>query len=38
VVHEGGWQVVRVGDKVNFIPPERPVLTRRRWGEERWAA
>src|SRR5256884_863590 len=38
LVHEGAWQVVRVGDKVNFIPPERPVLTRRRWGEERWAA
>ena len=38
LVHEGGWHVVRVGDKVNFIPPERPVLTRRRWGEERWAA
>src|SRR6267143_146935 len=38
LVHEGGWQVVRVGDKVNFIPPERPALTRRRWGEERWAA
>src|SRR5438445_2643589 len=38
LLHEGGWQVVRVADKVNFIPPERPVLTRRRWGEERWAA
>src|SRR5438132_887249 len=38
LVHEGGWQVIRVGDIVNFIPPERPVLTRRRWGEERWAA
>src|SRR5438445_5967734 len=38
LVHEGGWQVIRAGEGVKFIPPERPVLTRRRWGERRWAA
>ena len=38
LVHEGGWQVVLAGERVEFIPPERPVLTRRRWGERRWAA
>jgi len=36
-VHEGGWQVVMAGERVEFIPPDRPVMTRRRWGE-RWAA
>ena len=36
-VHEGGWQVVMAGEGVEFIPPDRPVMTRRRWGE-RWAA
>ena len=38
LVHEGGYQVILVGERVEFIPPERPVLTRRRWGERRWAA
>ncbi|HEV2415909.1 MAG TPA: hypothetical protein VGX27_13980, partial [Candidatus Dormibacteraeota bacterium] len=38
LVHEGGWQVVLAGERVEFIPPERPILTRRRWGENRWAA
>jgi hypothetical protein len=38
LVHEGGWQVVMAGERVEFFPPERPVLTRRRWGEHRWAA
>ena len=38
LVHEGGWQVVIVGERVEFIPPDRPVMTRRRWGESRWAA
>jgi len=23
LVHEGGWQVIRAGDGVQFIPPER---------------
>jgi hypothetical protein len=37
LVHEGGWHVVMAGDRVEFIPPERPFVSRRRWGE-RWAA
>ncbi len=37
LVHEGGWQVIRVAAKLTFIAPDRPVMTRRRWGE-RWAA
>ena len=38
LVHEGGWQVVMVGERVEFVPPESPVMIRRRWGERRWAA
>ena len=37
-VHEGGWQVVMAGERVDFIPPDTQVMTRRRWGERRWAA
>jgi len=33
LVHEGGWQVIRAGDGVQFIPPERVFTRRRRWGE-----
>lgn len=38
LVHEGGWQVVKAGERLEFIPPDRPVMIRRRWGESRWAA
>jgi len=38
LVHEGGWQVVQTSQRLEFIPPDRPALTRRRWGESRWAA
>jgi hypothetical protein len=38
LVHEGGWQVVLAGNRVDFIPPERSVMIRRRWGERRRAA
>ncbi len=38
LVHEGGWQVVRAAQGVRFVAPDRPVLTRRRWGEKRWVA
>jgi len=38
LVHEGGWQVVLAGSRVDFIPPQRPVMITRRWGERRWAA
>ena len=37
LVHEGGWQVVMAGERLEFLPPERVLQTRRRWGE-RWAA
>ena len=37
LVHEGGWQVVMAGERIEFVPPEQPMITRRRWGE-RWAA
>ena len=38
LVHEGGWQVVLAGERVEFIPPDTPAMTRRRWGEWRRAA
>ena len=38
LVHEGGWQVLMAGEQLEFIPPERMIGTRRRWGEGRWAA
>ena len=38
LLHEGGWQLVRVRGGFNAIPPERPVVSRRRWGERQWAA
>jgi len=38
LVHEGGWQVVLAGERVEFIPPDSPVMFRRRWGERRRAA
>lgn len=38
LVHEGGWQVVMAGERVEFIPPDSPVMIRRRWGERQWAA
>src|SRR5207247_2539782 len=33
VVHEGGWEVIRGGEGVEFIAPERVFTRRRRWGE-----
>ena len=38
LVHEGGWQVILAGDRVEFVPPDTPVFSRRRWGERRRAA
>ena len=41
LVHEGGWQVVQTSQRLEFVPPEREVMVRRRWGEGRlpaWAA
>jgi len=38
LVHEGGYQVVMAGGRIEFIAPDRPVMIRRRWGEYRRAA
>ena len=38
LVHEGGWQVIRAGEGVKFIPPERVVLRRVRGPGVGWAA
>ena len=38
LVHEGGGQVIQVGDHLEFIPPHTPVMVKRRWGEWRRAA
>jgi hypothetical protein len=37
-VHEGGWQVIRAGDGVKFIAPERQIPRRVRGPGMRWAA
>src|SRR6266550_2433897 len=38
LVHEGGGQVIRAGEGVKFIPPERVILRRARGPGMRWAA
>jgi hypothetical protein len=38
LVHEGGWQVVKVGRELRFVPPERVVMRRVRGPGMRWAA
>jgi len=38
LVHEGGWQVVKVGRGFRFVPPERVVMRRARGPGARWAA
>ena len=38
LVHEGGWQVIKAGEGVKFIPPERVVMRRVRGPGVRWAA
>ncbi|TMF44676.1 MAG: DUF222 domain-containing protein [Chloroflexi bacterium] len=38
LVHEGGWQVVKAGDEVRFIPPDRVNVRRARGPGVRWAA
>jgi hypothetical protein len=38
LVHEGGWQVVKVGRGFRFIPPDRVVMRRARGPGARWAA
>jgi hypothetical protein len=38
LVHEGGWQVVKVGREFKFMPPERVMMRRARGPGMRWAA
>jgi len=38
LVHEGGWQVVKVGREFQFVPPDRVVFRRARGPGLRWAA
>ena len=38
LVHEGGWQVVRVGREFRFQPPDRVIWRRARGPGIRWAA
>jgi hypothetical protein len=38
LVHEGGWQVIKVGREFKFLPPERFVMRRARGPGMRWAA
>jgi Domain of unknown function (DUF222) len=38
LVHEGGWQVIKVGREFGFMPPERFVMRRARGPGYRWAA
>jgi uncharacterized protein DUF222/HNH endonuclease len=38
LVHEGGWQVVKVGREFRFLPPERVLMKRARGPGYRWAA
>jgi len=38
LVHEGGWQVIRLGRELHFHPPEQVVMRRARAPGRRWAA
>ncbi len=38
LVHEGGWQAIKVGKEFRFLPPERLVMRRARGPGVRWAA
>src|SRR6266853_759904 len=38
LVHEGGWQVIKVGRGFRFLPPERVGMRRARGPAMRWAA
>ena len=38
LVHEGGWQVVKVDREFRFVPPERTWIRRARGPGVRWAA
>jgi Domain of unknown function (DUF222) len=38
LVHEGGWQVVKVGKEFRFVPPDRAMFRPARAPGVRWAA
>jgi hypothetical protein len=38
LVHEGGWQVIKAGEGVTFIRPDRVIARRAREPGMRWAA
>ena len=38
LVHEGGWHVVSAGERLEFVPPQRPFVRRIRGPGMRWAA
>jgi hypothetical protein len=38
LVHEGGWQVLKAGEGVKFIPPDHVIAKRARAPGLRWAA
>src|SRR5580700_10336148 len=38
LLHEGGWQVIKVGREFRFMPPDRVVMRRARGPGIRWAA
>jgi hypothetical protein len=38
LVHEGGWQVIKLGREFRFLPPDRVVMRRVRGPGMRWAA
>jgi hypothetical protein len=38
LVHEGGWQVIKVGREFQFLAPDRVVMRRVRGPGMRWAA
>jgi Domain of unknown function (DUF222) len=38
LVHEGGWQVVKVGREFRFVPPDRAMFRPARGPGVRWAA
>jgi hypothetical protein len=38
LVHEGGWQVIKVGREFQFLQPDRMVMRRARGPGYRWAA
>jgi hypothetical protein len=38
LVHEGGWQIVKVGAEIKVVPPDREITKRARGPGRYWAA